>query len=101
MIRFGDSRDPAGPPRWLDDDGRDRPVRHAQRVAVLLLVLYGLPTAIMLGPLSPGNVLLTDLLIPVPLGVIAIWRRLDLGMLLFFAVPLLFPWFMLVGAFLP
>jgi hypothetical protein len=101
MIRFGDSREPAQPPRWFHDDGQERRGRHALRVIVLLLILYGLPTAIMLGPLSTASVLLIDLLIPVPIGVIAIWRRLDLGTMLFIAVPLLFPWFMLVGAFLP
>jgi hypothetical protein len=98
MVRFGDSREPAQPPRWLSDDGAERYGRFILRAALILLAFYGAPTVAIFS-VAPLGALVPDLLILLPLIVAAIARRLDLGELLLLAVLMLIPWFLLASAF--
>jgi hypothetical protein len=98
MVRFGDSREPAQPPRWLSDDGAERYGRFILRAALILLAFYGAPTVAIFS-VAPLAALVPDLLILLPLIVAAIARRLDLGELLLLAVLMLIPWFLLASAF--
>jgi hypothetical protein len=98
MVRFGDSREPAQPPRWLSDDGAERYGRFILRAALILLAFYGAPT-VAIFIVAPLGALVPDLLILLPLIVAAIARRLDLGELLLLSVLMLIPWFLLASAF--
>jgi hypothetical protein len=98
MVRFGDSREPAQPPRWLSDDGAERYGRFILRAALILLAFYGAPTVAIFS-VAPLGALVPDLLILLPLIVAAIARRLDLGELLLLSVLMLIPWVLLASAF--
>lgn len=94
---FGDSHESARMPAWMADDGSQRYGRFIVRVVLVLAVIYGLPTA-GLTSADPVAALVPTLLIPVPLGVAALTRRLHIGSLLLLSVPLLIPWLILASA---
>ena len=61
MVRFGDNREPAEPPRWLSDDGSERYGRFVLRASLILLAFYGAPTVAIFS-VAPLGALVPDLL---------------------------------------